>query len=70
MRKIIPALLASTLLCMVFSASGARAAEKRLDSPDGAVSVIVSDDHGLNYRVELGGKVVLTNSPLGLEFKS
>ncbi len=67
--KKIPALLASTLLCAVFSATCARAAEKRLASPDGAVNVIVSDDHGLNYLVEIGGKIVLTNSALGLEFK-
>ena len=32
--KRIPALLTSTLLCLVFSAAGARAAEKRLALPD------------------------------------
>ena len=67
--KRIPAFLSSALLCLLLSASGAHAAEKRLASPDGGVNVVVSDDHGLHYRVEIGGKVVLTNSLLGLEFK-
>jgi alpha-glucosidase len=60
--------MASVLLCMMFSTS-AHSAEERVSSPDGAMKVIVSDDHGLNYRLEIGGKVVLTNSPLGLEFQ-
>ena len=30
--------------------------------------MIVSDDHGLYYRVEVKGRAVLKNSPLGLEF--
>ena len=33
------------------------------------MNVVVSDDHGLHYCVEIAGKVVLTNSLLGLEFK-
>jgi alpha-glucosidase len=45
------------------------AAEQRIVSPDGGLAVIVSDDHGLQFRVEADGKTVLTNSPLGLEFK-
>jgi alpha-glucosidase len=64
-----PTRLASTLLCFVFSALGAHAIEKNLASPDGEMMVVVSDDHGLNYRVKIGGKVVLTNSALALEFK-
>ena len=67
--KKIPALLSSALVCLVLSASGAQAAENRLASPDGGVIVTVSDNQGLNYRVEIGGQVVLTNSLLGLEFK-
>ena len=67
--KKISALLASVLLYLVLSGSDACAAEKRLASPDGGMNVVVSDDHGLNYRLEIGGKVVLTNSLLGLEFK-
>ena len=45
------------------------AAEQRLTSPDGNLAVVVSDERGLHFRVEAGGHVVLTNSPLGLEFK-
>ena len=45
------------------------AAEQRLASPDGELAVIVSDDRGLHFCVEAGGKTVLTNSTLGLEFK-
>jgi alpha-glucosidase len=45
------------------------AAERRITSPDGALAVIVSDDHGLQYRVEVAGRTVLTDSTLGLEFK-
>lgn len=44
-------------------------AEKRLSSPDGRIDVFVSDDQGLHYRVEVDGKVVLTKSQMGLEFK-
>src|ERR1039458_3984062 len=66
--KIIPALLTSALLFRMFSIS-AYPAEERVTSPDGALKVIVSDDHGLNYRVEISGKVMLANSLLGLEFK-
>lgn len=44
-------------------------AERRIASPDGRLAVIVSDEGGLNYRVTANGRIVLTNSPLGLEFK-
>jgi alpha-glucosidase len=44
-------------------------AERQVVSPGGGLKVVVSDDGGLNYRVEVKGKVVLTNSPLGLEFQ-
>jgi alpha-glucosidase len=67
--KKIPALLPFALLCLVLSALGAHAVEKRVASPDGALNVVFSDDQGLYYRVEIGGKLVLTNSLLGLEFK-
>jgi len=50
-------------------ASVATATEHQLVAPGGGVKVIVSDAGGLNYRVELDGKTVLTNSPLGLEFQ-
>lgn len=47
----------------------AYAAEHNLSSPDGRIAVVVSDDRGVQYRVEVDGTVVLKNSPLGLEFK-
>ena len=50
-------------------ASVVTAAEHELVAPGGGVKVIVSDAGGLNYRVEVDGKTVLTNSPLGLEFQ-
>jgi alpha-glucosidase len=67
--KRFPALLSFALLSLVQAPPGAHAAEKHLTSADGILNVVVSDDHGLHYRVEVGGKVVLTNSLLGLEFK-
>ncbi len=45
------------------------AAEHCVSSPDGRINVVVSDTQGLRYRVELDSKAVLTDSPLGLEFK-
>jgi alpha-glucosidase len=68
--KGIPALLSSTLLVLLLSAAGLPAAEQRLASPDGGLNVIVSDEQGLHYRLEIGGQLVLTNSLLGLEFKN
>jgi hypothetical protein len=61
--KRFPALLSSALLCLLLAVSGARAAEKHLASPDGALSVAVSDDHGLHYRVVVDVKAVV---PLSL----
>ena len=60
---------AATALWLAFCAAGVRAAEQRVVAPGGGLAVIVSDDHGLAYRVEVGGKAVLINSSLGLEFK-
>lgn len=48
----------------------APAAEQRVNSPDGTISVIVSDSPGLQYRVEVDGKPVVRDSPLGLEFQN
>ena len=45
------------------------AAEQRIASPSGELAMTVSDDGGLNVRVEVAGQVVLTKSRLGLEFK-
>jgi alpha-glucosidase len=57
------------LLLGVLVAVPLLAAEQPLAAPDGGLVVTVSDAGGLNYRVEANGKLVLTNSPLGLEFK-
>ena len=47
--------------------SGA-AKELRVASPDGKLSVAVSDDGGTHYRVEADGQPLLKPSRLGLEF--
>jgi len=57
------------LLGLAIAAAAAYASEQKLVSPEGALAFIVSDDHGLAFHVEAQGKTVLTNSPLGLEFK-
>ncbi len=44
------------------------ASEQRIVAPGGGLTVIVSDDGGLHYRVLVNGQTVLTNSSLGLEF--
>jgi len=67
--KKISARLSSALLWLTLSVFSASAAEQRVASPDGEVSIIISDNGGLHYHVEIGGKIVLTNSLLGLEFK-
>ena len=50
-------------------ASCLTAAEREVVSPDGVLKVIVSDAGGLNYRVEVKGQTILTNSLLRLEFQ-
>lgn len=57
--------LATMATCVAASLT---AAEREVASPDGELKMIVSDVGGLNYRVEVKGKTVVTNSPLGLEF--
>ena len=59
----LPVLLAAALL-----ASSASAAEQRVTSPDGKLTLVVSDDAGLRYRVELDDKPLLADSVLGLAF--
>ena len=46
----------------------AQAREETIASPDGGVTVAVSDDNGLCYRIGLDGSPVLAASRLGLEF--
>jgi alpha-glucosidase len=62
-------LLLTLTLIAVCCVTVATAAEHQLVAPGDGVKVIVSDAGGLNYRVEVDGKTVLTNSPLGLEFQ-
>src|SRR3954469_14822579 len=62
--RLIPVLLTATALL----ASLASAAEQRVSSPDGKLTLVVSDDAGLRYRVELDGKRLLADSVLGLAF--
>ena len=44
------------------------ASEQHLASPDGKIIIMVSDDGGLRYRVEVDGQPLLKQSWLGLEF--
>jgi len=56
-------------LGLVLTTIAAQASEQKLVSPGGGLAIVVSDVHGLAFRVEAQGKTVLTNSPLGLEFE-
>ena len=62
-------LLFPIALIVVGCASIVTAAEHQVVAPGGGLKAIVSDEGGLNYRIEVDGKTVLTNSPLGLEFQ-
>ena len=64
--RLIPVFLTATALLAMTSL--ATAAEQRVTSPDGKLALVVSDDAGLRYRVELDGKPLLADSVLGLEF--
>lgn len=59
----------ASFILLIFTALPMLAGERQIAAPGGALAVIVSDEGGLNYRVTVNGKIVLTNSPLGLEFK-
>jgi len=61
--------LAAVLLVVALSDIDAHAADQRVVSPAGRLAVMVSDHRGLSVRVEIGGKAVVKDSPLGLEFK-
>ena len=58
-------------LFLAFTLAAVRtpAAEQRVVAPGGGLAAVVSDDHGLSIRVEIDGKTVVANSPLGLEFE-
>ena len=55
--RLIPVFLAT-----VFLTSLASAAEQRVSSPSGKLTLVVSDEAGLHYRVELDGKPLLAHS--------
>ena len=61
--------LATIAFGLALSGVEVSAAEQRVAAPAGGLTAVVSDDHGLQYRVELDGRAVLTDSPLGLEFR-
>lgn len=50
------------LLLALLAPLGLSAAEHRVNSPDGKLALVVSDDAGLRYRVELDGKSVSSAS--------
>ena len=55
-------------LALTFSLSSFGATEKRIDSPDGTMTVTVSDEGGKpQYAVSLNGKQAILPSPLGLK---
>ena len=56
--RVFPILLAASALL----AATTSAAEQRVTSPDGKLALVVSDDAGLRYRVELDGKPILADS--------
>ena len=58
-----------SFILLLFTALPMFAGERQIASPGSGLAVIVSDEGGLNYRVTVNGRTVLTNSPLGLEFK-
>jgi alpha-glucosidase len=62
-------IILAVILGVVAAPFHGESAERVVVSPGGGLKVIVSDEAGLNYRVEVKGKTVLTNSPLGLEFQ-
>ncbi|MBW8780311.1 MAG: glycoside hydrolase family 97 protein [Verrucomicrobia bacterium] len=62
--RLLPSLLTVTLLL----GSLTSAAEQRVLSPNGKLTLVVSDAAGLRYRVELDGKPLLDDSVLGLAF--
>lgn len=66
-----PALVVAALVagCAAGGSAGGRPGERRIGSPDGTISFIVTDEGGLRGRLEVDGKPVLAPSRLGLEFE-
>jgi len=61
--------LGAVLLGLLLQATDAPASEQHLAGPGGGPAIIISDDQGLSFRVEIDGKTVVNRSPLGLEFQ-
>jgi hypothetical protein len=60
--------LFSFLLAMSAFALSSESAELRVLSPDGRIAVVVSDEGGLRYRVDVDHQPLILSSRLGLEF--
>ena len=58
----------SVLLVMSVFALNSQSAELRVLSPDGRIAVVVSDEDGLRYRVDVDHQPLILSSRLGLEF--
>jgi len=54
---------------LLLAAIAMHAAEPRVVAPGGALAIVVSDNHGLTFRVSAQGTAVLMDSPMGLEFE-
>jgi alpha-glucosidase len=57
------------LLALILQVLQGSGAQQRVVAPGGGLAITISDTGGLNYRVEVNGSSVITNSALGLEFK-
>lgn len=68
MHQLSPRALFVLAVVGVLCAPPLRAAEESIASPDGHISVVVSDTAGLHYRVTLDGEPVVIDSRLGLDF--
>ncbi len=56
------------VVAIALNAGQSNADERRVASPDGTIRVVISDDGGLCFRVEVDQRPVLAPSKLGLEF--
>jgi alpha-glucosidase len=61
--------LGAILLGLLLQPADAQASEQRVAGPGSGPAIIISDDPGLSFRVEVDGKTVVSKSPLGLEFQ-
>ena len=59
----------TTALCLVLVASSRAAASEALDSPDGLVSIVVTDGGALSYSIRYRDADVLGDSTFAIEFQ-